>query len=331
LVALEGDQNVGEEVTSRLTGEAVALLDAVARAWATFGSEGADRRGVLVDLLRGRLASHEDAVLAGEVTYSVWSKQAEEPAVRMRQAIAWLSRRGATSEGDLLSLRVAAVDVASLLVRLAANVGAGGRAGEAPEARSPALDATLGALTAELEARAREVERPVDTRADVVARHLAGALRVRVSQEPLVGLSAASPDQPVDENVLDGLRDAWVRLATDEYVAVAALDSQLENPSYDGRFDSLSTAIAEGAANVICGARLLGRPAAFRHRRAWRHQAVALTYALEAYVAGLRGDAPSLAQSQRIALTRLVRATVAIALIDLARAKERSGTGAPGH
>jgi len=46
---------------------------------------------------------------------------------------------------------------------------------------------------------------------------------------------------------------------------------------------------------------------------------VALTYALEAYVAGLRGHAPSLAQAQRIAMTRLVRATVAIALIDLRR------------
>jgi CheY-like chemotaxis protein len=29
------------------------------------------------------------------------------------------------------------------------------------------------------------------------------------------------------------------------------------------------------------------RPGEFRHRRAWRHQSVALTYALEAYVAGL--------------------------------------------
>jgi hypothetical protein len=45
-----------------------------------------------LDLLRRRLSSHEDAVLAREITYSVWREQAEEPAVRMRQAIARLSR-----------------------------------------------------------------------------------------------------------------------------------------------------------------------------------------------------------------------------------------------
>jgi hypothetical protein len=117
------------------------------------------------------------------------------------------------------------------------------------------------------------------------------------------------------------LRDAWLRLATNEYVAIAALDARLDTPTYNGRSGSLSTAIAEAAANVICGARLIGRPEAFRHRRAWRHQAVALTYALEAYVAGLRGHAPSLAQARLIALTRLVRATVAITMINLSCAQ----------
>ena len=115
------------------------------------------------------------------------------------------------------------------------------------------------------------------------------------------------------------MRDPWLRLATHEFLAVAALNAQLDTPTYDQRIRSLATAIAEGAANVICGARLIGRPGAFRHRRAWRNQALGLTYALEAYVAGLRGHAPSLAHAQRITLTRLVRATVAIGLIDLRR------------
>jgi hypothetical protein len=223
----------------------------------------------------------------------------------------------------LVSLRVAAVDLASLLVRLAANARASGSAGEAPEERSTALDATLEAVTAELAARAEQVERPVDDRADVVAHHLAAGLRVRVSQETVRGLSASSPDDHLDAAVLNGLRDAWLALAKNEFVAVAALDAQLGTPTYDERFGSLSRAIAEGAANVICGARLIGRPEAFRHRRAWRHQAVALTYALEAYVAGIRGDAPGLAQAQLIALTRLVRATVAITMIDLSQAHMR--------
>jgi hypothetical protein len=169
-----------------------------------------------------------------------------------------------------------------------------------------------------LATRAQEVERPVNDRADVVAHHLAAGLRVRFSQGMLQRSSAGSRDGAADPADLEGLRDAWVGLATNEYVAAAALDAQLEAPSYNESFGSLTAAIIESAANVICGARLIGRTGAFRHRRAWRHQAVALTYALEAYVAGLRGHVPSLAQAQLIALTRLVRATVAIVLIDFA-------------
>jgi len=329
LVALESGSNFGGDAALLLATEAVELVLAVARVWGTFGPRAEDRRAALVDQLRRRLSAHEDAVLAGEVTYCVWSEQAEDPAVRMRQAITCLSRDATTSDGDLLPLRIAAVDLASLLVQLAANAAASGRAAEAPEERSTALERTLSAVTAELAARGREVEHPVDDRGDIVAHHLAAGLRVRVPQEALQAVSAVSTDQRTDSTGVAGLREAWLRLATNEYVAVAALDAQLDTPTYDQRFGSLPAAIAEGAANVICGARLTGRPCAFRHRQAWRHQAVALTYALEAYVAGLRGHAPSLAQAQRITLTRLMRATVAIALIDLRPADTPPTNGSP--
>ena len=317
LVALESGSKIGQGTVSQLATEAVELVLAVARVWGTFEARAEDRRAALADQLRRRLAAHEDAVLAGEVTYCVWSEHAEEPSAAMRQAIAGLSRDSTAFEGDLLSLSVAAVDLASLLVRLAANAAASGRGGEAPEQRSAALDAKLGAVTAELAARSQDVERPVNQRADVVAHHLAAALRVRLSHGVPQRFRVGSPDGAADAADLEGLRAAWLGLATNECVAVAALDAQLETPSHDGSSGSLSTVIGEGAANVICGARLIRRPGAFRHPRAWRHQTVALTYALEAYVAGLRGHAPSLAQAQRIALTRLVRATVAIVLIDL--------------
>jgi hypothetical protein len=321
LVALESGSKIGQDTVSRLATEAVELVLAVAKVWGTFGARPDDRRAALVDQLRRRLAAQEDAVLAGEVTYSVWSEHAEEPAAAMRQAITGLSRHSTAFQTDLLSLTVAAVDVASLLVRLAANAAASGRGSEAPEQRSAALDAKLGAVTAELAARAREVERPVDQRGDIVAHHLAAGLRVPLSQGILQKLSASSSDRTGDPADLEGLRDAWLGLATHEYVAVAALDAQLETPSYNGSLGSLSAVIVAGAANVICGARLIGRPGAFRHRRAWRHQAVALTYALEAYVAGLRGDTRSFSQAQQIALTRLVRATAAIVALDLQRAE----------
>lgn len=327
LVALESGSNVGAGKIAHLATEAVELVLSVERVWATFGTHTEDRRGALADQLRRRLGSHEDAVLAGEITYCVWSEQAEAPAVRMRQAINCLARDTTTSEHDLLPLRIAAVDLASLIVRLAANAGASGRAGEAQEERSAALDATLSAVTAELAARAQQVERPGDDHADVVAHHLATGLRVRVSQDTLRRISASPPDRSPDPVVLDGLRDAWLQLATNEYVAVSALDAQQDTPTYEQRSGGLSTAIGKQAANVICGGRLVTRPGAFRHRRAWRNQATALTYALEAYVAGLRGHAPSLAQAQLITLTRLVRSTVAIALIDLYLGDALQGNG----
>jgi hypothetical protein len=326
LAALESGPSIGENAISQLATEAVELMLAVAGVWATLATGAEDRRGALVDLLRRRLGSHEDAVLAGEVTYCVWSEQAEEPGVRMRQAIARLSRDASSSVGDLLSLRIAAVDLASLLIQSAASAAASGRAGEAPDAPPAALSEKLSTVTAELAARAQQVERPVAARADIVAHHLAACLRVRVSQPTLQALSVVSPDQRTESAAADGLRDAWLRLAANEYVVVAALDAQLNEPTYRERFGSLSAAIAEGATNVICGARLSARPAAFRHRRAWGHQSVALTYALEAYVAGLRGHAPSLAQAQLITLTRLVRATAALTLIDMHRAAVARGS-----
>jgi len=247
----------------------------------------------------------------------------------VRQAIARLSRDSSASQSDLLSLSIAAVDLAALLVRLAANVAAGGRGGEAPEPRSAALDEKLGAVTGELAARSRELERPVDKHRDVVAHHLAAGLRLRPPQGPFKRMSAGSPGQAADAADLERLREAWLDLATSEYAAVAALDGHLDAVRYEGSSPSLPGVVVEGAANVICGARLIGRPAAFRHSRAWRHQTVALTYALEAYVAGLRGHAPSLTQARTIALTRLVRATVALVLIDVARAEPlpSNGTG----
>ena len=327
LLALEDGSSAGSNLVSELVEAAARLVVAVAELAETAESGPGEHRAELADRLRRCLSAHEDDVLAGEITYGVQPEHGEAPAVRIRQAAASLSRNGATSKGDLLSLRIGVVDLASLLIRAAANAAAGGGAAEAPEKRSAALDASLGAITLELAARADEVERPVDERADIVAHHLAAGLRVRVSHEALERVRTGSAGVPADRLSFDGARDAWLRLATHEYVAVTALDGQLDTPTYADRFGGLAAAIVEGAANVICGARLVRRPDAFRHRRAWGHQAIALSYALEAYVAGLRGHAPSLGQTQLITLTRLVRAAAAIALLDLRRADHGPGNG----
>jgi hypothetical protein len=319
LITLESGSKIEHETISQIATEAVELLIAVAGVWGTFDAAPDDRRAWLADQLRRRLAAQEDAVLAGEVTYHLWPEHGDRPSARMRQAINRLTRHPAAAQSDLMSLSNAAVDMASLLVRLAANAAESGRGGGAPEQRSAALDATLAGLTAELAARAHELEQPAQTHADLVAHHLATGLRIRPPPATLQRSSEGSPGAAAESAHLESVRHGWLQLATNEFAAVIALDRRLETPTYDQAMRTLPTAIADAATQVICGARLLGRPAAFRHARAWRDQTHMLTYALEAYVTGVRGHTTSLAHAQRITLTRLVRATVAIAVSDLCR------------
>jgi|SRR5450755_1737328 hypothetical protein len=320
LVALAGKPRASEGVVLGLIDAAVGLIVGVAAMREKDAGRRGDHRKKLVDLLRRQLSAHERTVLAGEFTYHVRTQDSELPALRVRQVLSGLPHDRKLSDRDLLSLTTAVADLSSLLIRVAANA-ATGPANEAPEPRPRALDDTLRAIAVELAQRSTLADRPVDGRADVAAHHLAAALRVRVPLNALCELGASATNVSSEFALLDEARDAWLCLATHERTAVTALDSQLETPTYTEAFGSLSTAIVEGAANVLCGARLVGRPDAFRHSRAWEHQTTALTYALEAYIAAIRGDAPSLAQAQLIVLTRLVRAVVAIAILDLRRAE----------
>jgi hypothetical protein len=327
LVALDGRSNAGADTESELVAVAVKLLHSVRALCEAYGQRAVDVRGELDDALAQRLSAHERGVLTGELRYCVRSAEADERAALMRKRLAGLSGKTTPSPIDLRLLRGAAVDLAALVVRAAGNVAAGGGGDQAPEVRSATLDQTLRAITLELAARARAVDRAADGRGDVVAHHLAAGLRMRVSEKTLQALGPADGGAG-ERSLLDAVRGAWIVLATHEYVAVKALDGQLRVPTYRERFGSLREAMVEGAANVVCGARLWGRPSAFRHREAWGHHAVALTYALEAYVAGLRGDAPSFEQAQLIVLTRLVRAGAAIALLDIRRVDTLPGNSA---
>jgi hypothetical protein len=304
--------------------------------WLLLAAEGVSQQRVerlenhqgLVRQLRRRLSGHEESVLAGEVTYSVRPEAGRESATRLRHALGRVGE--GTSQVELFSLRKDVIGLAALLILAAANVAASGSGREAPHARTSELDQTLTAITRVLALNAQRVERPVDPSGDVVAHHLAAGLRVRAAPETLARLEASSNAEPGDARCLDEATDAWFQLATNDYVAARELDHQLEAPAYADCSSSLDGAILEGAAHVICGARLPDRPSWFLHRRAWGHHTVALTYAMEAYVAGIRGDPASLAQAQLITLTRLTRATTALAMLELRReATPPPATGRP--
>ena len=313
-IALDPRSSDATDTVSELVSDTATLLER-ALAASPARSRASDVVGELDDALAGRLRAHEHGVLAGELTYGVRVEEADAAAARLRGVVAALPDQASSSHDGLLSLRLAAVELAALLVRAAGNAALASGAGEAPESRSAALDRALRAIEHELRDRANAVRPPVDDRADVAAHHLAAALRVRAPERTLRTIASAGSDGTPGLAV-DAAREAWLVLATHEYVAVVAIDGRLDVPTWE-RFGSVTSAIVEGAANVVSAARLASRPDAFRHRSAWRHQTVALAYAFEAYVAGLRGDALSFERAQLIVLTRLIRAVAAIALLDL--------------
>lgn len=317
LVALDPSTRATNDLAAELIADAVAVMLTVAHQTTNAAASPAESRATLTAQLRRRLGAHEQGALAGEVTYHLSAEETAEPASRIRQARIRRARHTPPAMVDAIALRVAAVELAALLIRAAANLTVTDRAETASEERPSGLPATLRALADQLAARAADNERAAGNNGDLVACQLAGALRLHVSHETVQALTHASEPDRLDAAELAAVREVWMHVAVCEHRAVAGLDEQLRTPTYSDRFGDLPTAIVEGAINVLCGARLISRPGAFRHHAAWGHQAVALTYALERYVAGLRGHAPSLRQAQLITLTRLVRATAAIALLDL--------------
>jgi hypothetical protein len=313
--------------TRELLDAAAVLLMVVADATAEDGHHAEDRRARILDLLRRSLEAHEARVLAGEITYSLPQEEGQQAAERVRHAASPLSTAARSFLGDALSLELGTAELASLLIRAAANIMVSGRAGEVPEQRPASLERGLQAIVLDLVARSKTVKRPLDGRADVVAHHFAAGLRVHVRQNAPDRLAAPLPRGNLDPGHWDSSSRAWIDIATHVYVAITALDDKLDGPAYSERFATLDAAIVEGASNVICGARLMHRPEQFRQPEAWRHQAVGLTYALEAYVAGLGGIAASFEQSQLIGLTRLVRAVAAIQLLRLCQAHATPSNG----
>lgn len=318
LVALDDRARPGEQLVSELLQAAVELLVAVAELRSPERSA-EQQRTALSDQLWRFLNGHEESVLAGELTYEIWAEEGAGPAARIRQAIAGASGAEGISLGATVSAGTSAVEMAALLVRAAANLTISHQASRAPEQRPPGLDRQLQSIEDELAATARAMKRPLAAHADAVAHHLAAGLRVPMAIESMEELERASLVGEADPALLENARSGWLRLATLEYIAVTALADQLDAPAHDTRFGSLSAAIQAAAAHVLCDARLTGRPRAFRHHRAWRAQMTALSYALEVYVAGVRGHTPSLAQAQLIVLTRLARAVAAIVTLDLCR------------
>lgn len=313
LTALEEDSVQDQRAISELIDDAVALVRAIPQLWlAHTATAYEDRLPAIVAVLARQLSTHEHGVLSGEVTYSLSVAEAEQPAARMRQSLAELAGSDSGGLGDLISVQTAAMALAALLLRAAGNIATDGLASEAPEPRTAAVDRLLRGVEREVVSHAAVRRRTLDDGYDPVGHYLGSALRVPAPPTWPDALACDTAD-------LDCIREAWLHIAALEHIAVSALDRKLPTPTYQPGYETLGAALIETSAKVLCGGRLLARASAFRHEQAWRAQSTALSYAQEMYINGIPGASDGVQRSQAMTLTRLVRATVAITLIDLSR------------
>lgn len=298
--------------SSALVTAAGRLLDEVAVASADAQMTPDARRARLGQDVADRLQRFEGFVLEGEKTYEIAVDDADLSVAVAQNALALLDEQPPTAGHSVVrALDKSAVELASLLVRAAGNLATEGRAGDATHHCRQAVRQRLREISEDIEHAAHRTPSPRADGADVGG-HLAAALDACRSPEGH-GEAGATSSPPATA-------DEWMRVAIDEYRAARALDSFVGSASYEHYFGGLSAAVAAGAANLLCAARLLGRAHQFRDVCAWRRQADGLTHATNAYINAQSGDAASFELAQLIIVTRLIRVVAAIALLEMGRA-----------
>ena len=321
-----------EALAADLLDRASRLL-AVASDLCSVGDDGVDGRRHSAAAVAHELEFLENAILEGEVTYQLDAAATSRPLDRASQALTHPWGSGRVGVGARVALRTASAEIAGLLVRAAANLQTTGDAKQANAAVSRELSATVDALVRQIAKHGDALPRgrAEAVQDDIVGRRLCESLRVPVELSALDALGQAAADAASRRAALESARRAWLALAARQYAVASQLDAQLPSLEYKLRFGSVAGAIAAGAINVLGGARLMSRADAFRHRRAWGRQGIALSHAIEAYINGLRGDREALGRAQLIVMSRLIRSVAALALVDSQRHGLTLGTNGRSH
>lgn len=320
LSALDG-KGSGRTTVDLLNG-AARLLGAIAHLWLTHAERAFDERlPILAGMLERQLSAHEHGVLSAEQTYAVTVEQAERAAVRMRQSLSDLGASERPGTVALISMQIAAIELAGLMIRAGGNIASAGRADDAPEQGSQAVGEALTRVVHDISAHAKLLDGQLADQQDRFGTYIARALRV--------GAPAAAPGSEDPEN-LGGFYEAWLQLAALTRLGVQAVDAKLSAPTYAGHEQSLDELTSARAAELLAGGRLTSRADRFRHDQAWSAQSARLSYAVELYISGVLGASEALEQAQAIIMGTLVYATVAGTLVDLRRnRKARTPTPLP--
>lgn len=242
LTALEGGSDQGQDAISELVDDAVALLRTIPQLWLAHTTTAyEDRLPAIIAVFARKLSAHEHGVLSGELTYSLSSSEAEQPAAQMRLSLAELAGRDHGGIGDLISVQTAAIALAALLLRAAGNIATDALASEAPERRTSALNQHLRGVEREIVSHAEARRRNLDDGYDPVGHYLGRTLRV--------AMPPTSPDALADTANLVGIREAWLHVAAFEHIAISTLNRNLATPTYQPRYKTLGRSAHRGQRN----------------------------------------------------------------------------------
>lgn len=296
---------------------AVVSLECSARVWQAFGPVAGQRHLHLLRRLEQTLAGSESLIRAAELPLMV--NRAMVSVAARAACVAVDDLLGATVDRAvaLAALEDAAVEFASLTVRVAVNLDAIGSKRRGYALQPLALGRQLEALAAEVSAAAqkRRLERANDAEEDHVGVSLGRTLSVAFPAEATV-LAGLSGDPCLRADALCSLRACWLELSVGLWVIVQALDDLLALGTF-GDQDRLAGAASSRAGIALVASGLCQSPGDFDHLQAWNSHHDALCALVSDVCFALQTCEPdAVVRAQQLALRRLARALAAIWTVD---------------
>jgi len=297
---------------------AAVSLECSARVWRAFGPVAGQRHQHLLRRLDEALDATEREIRAAELPMLVNRATIALAVSAACTAIDDLLGAGVDPAVALATLEDAAVELASLAVRIARHLSEIGGDRRAHADQPTALRDQLEALAAEVSstAHAQRSRWGQATQEDHLGVWLSATLSVAEPAEAVELVSLSSGDPGLRADALLALRARWLELAVGLWVIVQALDDLLAVGAF-GEEARLQGILSSRAGVVLVACELCPRPGAFDHRHAWDRQREALSGLVSGVCLALQSCEPdAVLRSQQLALRRLVRALVAIWTID---------------
>jgi hypothetical protein len=309
----------GSDVSRRsVLRSAVIPLECSARVWQAFGPVAGQRHLHLLRRLEQALARSERQIRAAELPLVVNRATVSLAARAARAAIDDLLSATADRAEALAALEDAAVELASLAVRIAMSLNAIGSTRRGNTQQPPTRGRQLEALAAEVSTAAKEhrSERANDAEEDHLGMWLSRTLSVAFPAEAIALAALSGGDPCLRADALCSLRACWLELTVGLWVIVLALDDLLAMGTF-GDHEWLQGAVSSRAGIALVAGRLCESPGDFDHLQAWkRHREALCALVSDVCLALQTGEPDAVVRAQQLALRRLARALAAIWTVD---------------